>query len=141
MVTTEEVNLEELLAQLSDQARAKAISMLIGRRDISEEQIRRTIDFYVKAGWFDVAARVAKDAGMLERAQGLYERAVEDHEKAGRFHDAARVAVGAGMLERAVDVYVNAGQFGVAARFAEKAGMTERANLYRTIDGLLQQNY
>jgi len=96
MVTTEEVNLDALLTQLSsDQVRANLISSLVGRIDISEEQIKRTIDFYVKAENFAEAAGVAADAGMPERAQGLYARAIDLYEKEGDFVAAAGVAEGA----------------------------------------------
>jgi len=62
---------------------------------------QRAIEDYEKAGWFEKAADIALEAGMKEKAEGLYQRAVENYEFSGRFRDAATVARKAGMMQRA----------------------------------------
>jgi len=106
-------DLEEILATLgSDKARRQAISQLVRKVKLSPPQIEEAIEFYEQAGNFRVAADVALEAGMKERA-------VEVYEKAGRFEDAS--------------------WFVAAAKAALKAGMTERAEQLRTLVKLINE--
>ena len=66
------VNLEDVLNQLgSDEARRLAISRLVGKVNLSAQQIQRAVEDYEKAGRFGDAADIALKAGMKERAEGL----------------------------------------------------------------------
>jgi len=91
----QKADLEKILNGLgSDEARAYAISKLVGKVDLPVSQVEKAVDIYEQAGDFYTAAKVAYEAGMMERA-------VEVYENAGKFDAAARVARKAGMTERA----------------------------------------
>ncbi len=67
-----EIDLDAILSVLgSTTARDIALSQLVGKCDLSAQQIERAIKNYEKAGRFRDAAYVALKAGMKERAEGL----------------------------------------------------------------------
>ena len=66
------IDLEQIFIGLSsDEARAHAISKLIGKVDLPIPKISGAIEIYEKVGWFDAAADTALKARMNERAEQL----------------------------------------------------------------------
>ena len=120
--------LERILNSLgSDEARNIALSQLIGKVNVPDDIITKTIDDYEKDERFSMAAEVAKKAGLTDRA-------IDNYKKDGQFYKAAKVAKEAGLIAKSKELYIKViddyekkGQFYKAAEVAKEARLTDRA--------------
>ncbi len=101
---------------------------------LEEGHVERAMEIYEKAGWFSSAAHLAKESGLVKKAQELIDRQIERDEMSGNFGNAAIVAELWGRSKKSKELYAKcskiyeeAGNFLFAGLDAKSAGLDERA--------------
>ncbi|PIN93424.1 hypothetical protein COU54_03135 [Candidatus Pacearchaeota archaeon CG10_big_fil_rev_8_21_14_0_10_31_24] len=119
---------EAILMQLgSDEARANAITSLVGKRKILTYLLENAIKTYEHNEDYQKAAEIAEKTGLVERAQQLYGKAIDCYEKAELHSYAAELAEKVGLPERAIENYIPIYEYDKAKEVAKKAGILEKA--------------
>lgn len=139
-------DLESILTDVnSEERRAEIVYKLAGEVAITKVFAEEAIAYYEKKDKPYYAARIAKKAGLQDKARELYVRLMEEEERDGNFYLAANDADDAGLPNTAKELYVKGledslkrGALWTAAECAKELGLKNKAEKFKKLNEVLK---
>ncbi len=139
-------DLESILKDVnSEKRRAEIVYKLAGNVAIPKVFAEEAIAYYENKNELYCAARIAKKAGLQDKARRLYSKLMVENERDENFYLAADAAVEAGLPNTAKELYAKAledslkkGKLWMAAQCAEGLGLKNKAEKFKKLDKILE---